>query len=123
MSNPNIPRAYGQTSICLIGAALNATVDIYIVPAGVVFYLTGGFLVATVMAASVLGNAFLNNNPGRPLLHILARTSALIDTQVSCLPLCLSVALPFPAGTVFQVISDNANVYATGGITGWEEPI
>ena len=122
MINPVIPRAYGQTSILNNGTAQNNTVVIYTVPAGKVFYLAGGYLAAICDAAAIINTAHLECDAGS-LIHLIVATSALVDRQVYSVPLCLSIALPFPAGTVFQLRSDSVNVRAVGAIFGWEESV
>lgn len=113
--------ANGQTTLLKSGSATNTTTTVYTVPVGKVFFLTGAFLnlSATANAASIkmiIGSTDV-------LIIVSTITAGQWDRDRFNANLITATPLPFPAGTLFKVQSDNAS--ATGNLlfNGWEEDV
>jgi hypothetical protein len=109
------PKAEGKTTIIKSGAASGGTTALHTVTAGTVFYLTGCCLDVN---ASTAGNALVQFG-GANLLGIIVGAVAGVANATKALS--LAVPMPFPAGTVIQIVSSIATLQGFASIIGWEE--
>jgi len=113
------PIAKGKTTIFKRTAATANTVTVHTVTAGKVFYLTGAHLS---MASNVTETAAFMLIDAVLVMSLNATvTAGTWDRDRSDTSLALATPLPFPAGTLFRVKSDNGGMSAILSIFGWED--
>jgi hypothetical protein len=110
-----IPKAVGKITITpyINTNGTAETVTLYTVPANKTFYLCGAFLSYTASGAG--GNCFMLINGVNWIVTHASVAGSLALTYP------LTVPLPFPAGTVFAIESDNVNLVSYGSLIGWTE--
>jgi hypothetical protein len=122
-----IPAAKGKTTIYMGTATSNASATIKTVTAGKTFYLCHANLTVSGTAVYLNGSGFLEaDTGGNASFAQLARYDIWTSTTatqgpVGSVPITPAVPVPFTAGTVFRVRSNQASVNASGTVIGWEE--
>lgn len=124
--NSVLPKAKGKTTIVKSGQGNNTPNVFYTVTAGKTFYFHGGSLTVTVTAASkgYLGNLQADtagDGVYRTLCAVYGNTNAPALQWGGQNNISTPAGLPFPAGTRFRTISDDAAIFAYGTILGYEE--
>jgi hypothetical protein len=117
-----LPKAKGKTPVNLAIGAQNAVVTLYTVPVGYNFWMEAAWVSGIAVAASVpLNNGTVRKSTGEIIIACTVCTSTAVDRMTSQNSISPTPPLSYPAGTVFETVSSNANVYVLGGIMGWIE--
>lgn len=119
MTNVNVEsmKILGKTIISQTNIIADGYVTIYTVTAGKTFYLVSAYC-----NASTSGSGFIAQLIAGAQILIYLGPLVAVGATVTCgLPLSLAAPIPFPAGTIFRIYSNDAAMVVTGGIIGWEE--